>query len=292
MKLLITGSDGYIGKALVQRATDMGHTVLGLDWPMDCTNPQDLDYRLRLLREMDNAEEEVGAVLHLAAVSSVPEAEAGPGNALNTNVMGTVRVLEAASRHRVRRFILASTGAVSPHPSSVYSWSKLMAEKAVRRFRDIPARTILRLFNVAGGEHKSATHLFPNVARALVQDEVLDITAPSSTIRDFIHVEDVALAFLHFAYQGADNFSLDSPTSTLDIGAGVGVSLEAVLRKFQRSSGKQLRTRTTGDRPGDSPHPLIADPAKARNRGWWAIRSLDEMVEDALSFARKEADYE
>jgi NADH dehydrogenase len=143
--ILVTGASGAIGARLVALLQGRGWPVRGLARRRPVANVDGI-VRGDLLdgSTLDAAVDGVEIVVHLAAVTHARRAR----TYVETNVTGTVRLLEAAARHEVRRFVHVSTRAVSD-AGGTYSRSKHLAERAVR---EAPVdHTIVRLPEIYGG---------------------------------------------------------------------------------------------------------------------------------------------
>ena len=110
MRIAVTGGSGFIGGHIVDRLRDAGHDVIVID-----TRPPhrvDVAYRdvdITDLAALLRATSGTDAIFHLAAVSNVNDAHADPIGTMETNVVGTARVCEAARRNQVGRVLFAST---------------------------------------------------------------------------------------------------------------------------------------------------------------------------------------
>lgn len=291
MSYLITGQRGYIGSHLTQVLNSRFIPWEGFDLRdhRDVTNPTHCRYMLR---------GDYSCVIHLAAEAVVTKCEATPGHCYAVNVQGTINLLKEAASRGIKRFILASSAAVygnhredaSIIPTSVYGWSKLFAEEALSEFcnRYEMVGIALRIFNVAGNYHPSNTHIVPNLCRALRTGEAFPMTAPSYTIRDFIHVQDVAEAIAHFASTPkADSDKPTSPTKpgfyALDLGTGVGTTIAQLVEIATRLTGKELRIASYPTRPGEVTS-LVAKPQHARYYGFQPTRDLETILHSAYHF--------
>jgi UDP-glucose 4-epimerase len=231
MRVLVTGGAGYVGSVSVEALVAGGHDVVVLD-DLSKGHREAVTPGARLVEGSYGnaevlrallAETPVDAVLHCAARSLVGESVANPALYYRENVAGGVTLLEALREAGVRRLVFSSTAAVYGTPASVpiredavhapinpYGETKRTFEGALRWYAGAYGlRSVsLRYFNVAGasvrnGEvHEPETHLVPNVLAAVEgHGEVTvfgtDYPTPDGTcIRDYIHVEDLALAHL------------------------------------------------------------------------------------------------
>lgn len=282
-KIVITGSQGYIGRHVVQMARRSGHYVVEMDLPGG--DVRDLN---RVLGSWKG--KKIDAVIHLAALASVGEGETLVADYHHTNVHGSRNILEASVCHGIPRVVLASSLSVKGTlgvPESNYAWTKYLSEEIGKVYsmkRDLEVIN-LRVANVAGNRHLSDTHLVPNVARALSGGPPVKIHQSLEHVRDFVHVEDVARAFLHFAT--FDPYDLEgilgwSMNSTFEIGRGRAVSTRDVLDMAENISRKPVPTEMGRHRPGD-PTVLVSDPTLAQEMGWSITKDLRDIIRTAIS---------
>ena len=244
--ILVTGGAGYIGSHVVLALRDSGWPVVAVDnlvTGVASLVPQDVALvqadcgdagRMRALL----AEHAVGAVMHFAASTVVPESVADPMTYYLNNTVNTARLIAACIGAGVGRFIYSSTAAVygeagasfvseeePPRPVSPYGKSKLMGEDMLAdAARAHPFRFVaLRYFNVAGADPAGrsgqatpqATHLVKVACQAaagvrpFMEIYGSDYDTPDGTcVRDYIHVSDLAdahIAALDRLMSGADS---------------------------------------------------------------------------------------
>lgn len=318
--ILVTGGAGYIGSHVVRQLRQIGTPVVVLDdlstgfresvldAPLVVGNTGDAELVERVLRE-----HRVGAVLHFAARTIVPESLADPLRYYANNTCATRNLLDCCVRNDVRRVVFSSTAAVygptadgqahegtPTQPISPYGNSKLMSEWMLR---DLDANgslrhVILRYFNVAGCDPggriglstRDSTLLFKvacEVAtgtRAQLAIFGTDYATPDGTgIRDFIHVEDLADAHL----RALDYLQQGGASTTLNCGYGHGYSVREVIAAVERASGTPLRVVEQPRRAGDIPA-LIADARRIRELLHWTPRydDLDLIATTALAWER------
>lgn len=275
MRVLVTGGAGFIGGHVVRRlaAAPAVGRVLVLD-DLSAGDPGRLDdlAAVELVKgsildadAVTAASADVDAVVHLAALISVPESVAQPERYHDVNVTGTVRVLEAARRHGAQ-VILASSAAVygtAPPlptteaapvaPRSVYASSKLAAEAhtfAYAAAYDLPV-AVLRLFNVFG-PGQGADHAYAAVVPAFVAaaraGRPLTIHGDGGQTRDLVPVDLVATVVAEAVTRRVAH---DGP---LNVAAGTGRSVLDIVAALERVLGRSLDRRHVPARPGDVRH--------------------------------------
>lgn len=180
MKILITGSRGFVGKHIL-REIDPKHTV------------QECDYSLGQDITASDFVVEPGTdlVIHLASILNTRSVHLK--NLLYfVNVRGTLNLLEAAIAAKVPRFIFFSSAGVYDCVS-LYAASKLSGEAYCRAVADRIQTKIVRPFNVYGpGQHWSTGALIPTILYSLFNKASIIINGDGQQTRDFIYVRDVA----------------------------------------------------------------------------------------------------
>jgi UDP-glucose 4-epimerase len=317
VKLLVTGGAGYIGSIVATQLLAAGHEVTVLDnLSRGHRAAVPADARLVIADLLDR--EAVGAALsegfdgalHFAALALVGESVAHPELYYRTNVGGTLNLLSAMRDAHVNRLVFSSTCAVYGQPEEVpisegaparptnpYGASKLAVDRMIGDFcvgHGLGAVS-LRYFNVAGAsgglgeDHDPETHLIPNVLRAaqrinpFVEIFGTDYPTPDGTaIRDYIHIEDLAVAHL-LALDGAR----PGEHRIFNLGNGSGFSVREVIAAARTVTGIEIPVREGPRRPGDPPNLVAASEQIRSQLGWVAEKpSLAAMVADAWAFAQ------
>jgi UDP-glucose 4-epimerase len=243
MKVLITGAAGFLGSALGKHLVERGHEVRGLD-DLSTGKEEALHEDVIFTRGdvMDRPKlwtllQDVECVFHLAARVSVQESILYPREYNETNVGGTVSLMEAMRDVGVRRVVFTSSGAVygaqehqplsedlRPRPDSPYAVSKLSAEYYVRTIGQLwGIETVtLRIFNAYGqGQHLPPAHppVIPNYLKQAVQEGTLVIHNSGDQTRDFVYVDDVVRAM------SAAATAADVDGKIINVGSGTEVSV-------------------------------------------------------------------
>lgn len=305
MRVLVTGAFGFLGTAVVRRLAMAGHTAVAMTsraegdlLPM--TAAAEVVYGdVRDPSAMKRIVTGVDAVCHLAALTRVRESFERPQEYLDVNATGTRTIVsalrdEAARSGKAPRILQASTAAVygtpvrqpidedtAPAPTSPYGESKLAADRAILDGAGSDLRAVVfRIFNIAGAvagrTDEDQTRIIPKaLAVARGSAPQLEINGDGTAVRDFVHVDDLARAFVTAA-----DHPLTGDSAVFNVGA-TGASVADIIDVVERITGKRLRVEHMPPKP--EPPRLLADTARIRAElGWKPERSsLDEMVSDA-----------
>ena len=234
---------------------------------------------------------EFDVIFHQGAVRSVPKSVDDPRLSHDSNLTGTLNVLEAAQAASVRRVVYASSSSVygeteeainteahPPNPQSPYAVTKLAGEYYCRVWTALGrvSTVSLRYFNVFGpGQHPESKYaaVFPAFVTALSSGRPPELHWDGEQSRDFTYVDDVTRANLLAAT--ADD-RVDG--KVINIGAGKPRTVNEVLHALSAAVGRWIDPTMMPKRPGDVRH-THADVGKARELlGWEPMASWDESV--------------
>jgi nucleoside-diphosphate-sugar epimerase len=235
---------------------------------------------------------------HLASLIAIPYSYRAPSSYVETNVSGTLNVLEAALENGVENVVHTSKSEVygtarytpigEEHPlqgQSPYSASKIGADKIAESFHlsfGLPVAT-LRPFNTYG-PRQSARAIIPTIiCQALARDRIeLGLLTP---VRDLTFVEDVVDGFLKAAE------SEEAVGKVINVGTGQGISIGELAREILNLLGldKPLIEKTERFRPQESEvMMLVCDNRKAQTMLGWSPRTkLDEGLRRTIEYYRK-----
>ena len=328
MTVLVTGGAGYIGSHTLVSLLDAGQEVVVYD---NLVNSSEISLkRVEILTgksfDFINADirdkaaltqvfkdYQIDSVVHFAALKAVGESVTSPLKYYETNVYGSICLLEAMAEADIHKLIYSSSATVYgennpiPYnetmvlgsPSSPYGASKVMVERILadkaNANPDFQAVS-LRYFNPIGA-HSSGTigedprglpnNLLPFITQvAAGQLKSLQIfgddypTKDGTCIRDYLHVMDLAdghLAALNWLQSELDFRG----TEAFNLGTGKGYSVLDIVHGFERATNQKVPFNITSRRAGDLPA-FWADTTKARSTlNWEAKRSLMDMLIDA-----------
>lgn len=322
MKVLVTGGAGFIGSTVGNACADAGHAVVLLDdlstghrafagrHPLveaDVGDPAALDAVFAEHPDVD-------AVVHCAARTVVPESVAEPVGYYDTNVVGTLRLVEGLLRHGVRRLVFSSSAAVYASgppvvdesaplaPANPYARTKAITEQLLADVAvATPLRVLsLRYFNPVGADpllrsgcpQDTPPHVLGRLVTAHRTDQAFTLfgtdwpTRDGTALRDFVHVWDLARAHVT-VLERFDAATADAPHRVLNLGTGSGTTVRELVTAFAEvvGGGPEIveAPRRVGDVVGACAHPGLA----RRLLGWHAELSLRDGVRDALAWAER-----
>ena len=298
MKALVTGGAGFIGSYVSERLVAEGWQVTILD---DLSNgsKENIPAKAELLIGsaddaplLDKVLQGCEVVFHLAAVASVVDSIARAIDVHHTNLTNTLVLLEAATRHRVRRFVFSSSAAVygnagngsvredaPKNPLSHYAVQKLASEYYCGVYHHMRGleTVCLRYFNVFGDRQRidsPYTGVITKFLTAARAGRPLAVYGDGSQSRDFVHVADVAEANFAAATEPAGLVA----GAAFNIGAGASVSVNDLVRLVRRRFAEAGDPIHEPARAGEIRHSL-ADISHARELLGFAPRGrLEDFI--------------
>ena len=263
MRVVVTGCAGFIGSRVASLLVERGHTVQGIDNLSDAYDVRMKNWRVDNLLDVNGVEWVNGditdrsdvenligdfkpdAVINLAARAGVRQSIDDPWVYYDTNVTGTLNLLEACKDAGVSRFLLASTSsvygknqmpfsedAVIDSLLSPYATSKKAAEDLCRLYNylfDFDV-TVFRFFTVYGPSGRPDMSLFRFV-RWIVEGDTLQLNGDGTQQRDFTHVDDVARGVVA-AVDRSPGYE------TINLGSDSPVELNVVIDEIESLVGK------------------------------------------------------
>jgi UDP-glucose 4-epimerase len=321
--ILVTGAAGYIGSHTCVELLSAGYPVVALDNLCNSATESlvrveqitghripfyEADVRDRVALGAVLKTHHIDAAIHFAGLKAVGESVAQPLAYYETNVGGSITLLQEMAAAGVKKILFSSSATVYGDPDSVpitenaplcatnpYGRSKLMVEQVLADLSASDASWacgVLRYFNPVGA-HPSGklgedprgipNNLMPFISQVAVgRREQLsvfgnDYPTPDGTgVRDYIHVVDLARG--HVA--ALDELFSAGRSFTINLGTGRGYSVLEMVQAFERASGRSVPYRIVARRPGDIAV-CFADPAQARQQlDWRATKGLEEMCAD------------
>lgn len=302
---LVTGAAGFIAHRTIEMLIADGHTVLGVDNMNDAYDPRMKEYRLKRLQAMPGFEfvradisnrdiiqwlvsasnSPIDAVINLAARAGVRASTENPWVFVDTNVTGTLNMLEICRQHNVPKIILASTSSIygadppyptpesaeSDHPLQPYAASKKGAEALCHSYHHLFGIdvSILRYFTVYGPAGRPDLAMF-RFAQWISEGRPVRVNGDGEQSRGFTYVDDIArgtiLALKPLGFE------------IMNLGGHEVISINGLIRLLEEIIGKKAVVEHAPFHPADMRNNW-ADVSKAgRLLGWEAQVPLSEGV--------------
>jgi NAD dependent epimerase/dehydratase len=269
-KILITGADGFIGSHVVELFVKKGYQVRAFilynsfnsyGWfdDIDINVKSKIDFYFGDIRNYDSvfaSMQGCSAVLHLAALIGIPYSYNTPSSYLETNVTGTLNILQAAKNLKLKKIVLTSTSEVYGsakyipmdekhpiNPQSPYAATKVAADALGMSFHksfNLPI-TILRPFNTFGPRQSSRAVIPTIINQFLAKNEHLHL-GNIYPKRDFTYVEDVASAF-YLAFKSSKNIG-----RILNVGSGFEISIKQIVERVSLITNYKIKIKLDSKR--------------------------------------------
>ena len=309
---LVTGAAGFIGARTSQMLLEQGHTVVGIDNVNDAYDPRIKEYRLKKLQAQQGFKfhkhdiseksainlfknEKIDGVINLAARAGVRFSVDNPWVFVESNVMGTLNMLEVCRQFGCKKFILASTSSIygenppyptpetasSSEPMQPYAASKKGAEALVHSYHhlyDIDA-TIVRYFTVYGPAGRPDLAIFRFV-KWVMEGEPIRINGDGNQSRGFTYVDDIArgtiAALKPLGYE------------IINLGGHEVISINELVKLVEELTGKQAIVQYGPPNLADM-FTNQADVSKAREMlGWNPQVNLREGISNLIEWYKAE----
>jgi UDP-glucuronate 4-epimerase len=284
--VLITGAAGFIGSHLCERLLDEGLVVVGVDNFDDFYDPQikhgnistclkNKNFRLieadiRDRTAMDKAAEDIEIIVHLAARAGVRPSIAQPLLYSDVNINGTMVLLEAATKHKVGKFVFGSSSSVYGNnekvpfsegdnvdfPISPYAATKKACELICHTYHHLYGNNItcLRFFTVYGPRQRPdlAIHKF---SKLIEQDKPIPVYGDGSMMRDFTYIDDIIDGIIA-AMNKCEGFNI------YNLGQSQPITVNDLIGEIEKALGKKAIREYLPLQPGDV-NRTFADITKA-----------------------------
>ncbi|MDE0390618.1 MAG: NAD(P)-dependent oxidoreductase [Rhodospirillales bacterium] len=276
-RILVTGSEGLVGRALSATLEERGNEIVGLDRRgagSECGDVRDA-------RQARAVVAGCRGIIHLAAVSRVVWAERAPDECRSTNIGGLCCILEVAIEQPERPWVLfassrevygqprrlPATEETPLSPVNVYGRSKVEGERLVEEARAGGLRTAtVRLSNVYGSALDHADRVVPAFARAAVEGSAIRIDGAECTF-DFTHIDDTVRGMIAVT----ERLEVGGTLPPIHLLTGTPTTLRDLAAIATTFAGKRLPVVGAPPRPFDVSH-FHGDPSRARELLGWAPR--------------------
>jgi UDP-glucose 4-epimerase len=302
MKVLVTGGAGFAGSHIADALIAAGHEVVIVDnlvtgsrenvpqaaafYQLDINDPKLVDVI---------ADERIEAICHQAAQVKVPESIKHPEHDANVNIIGTIKLLEAARHLKLKRFLFAGSAAIYGQPDylpvdeehplrpmSFYGLSKKVDEEYIRMYGELFGVNymILRYANIYGprqgryGEGGVVSIFLEN----MLKDQPVTIDGDGGATRDYIYIGDVAQAV---------RLALESDVvGTVNVSTETQVSVNELFATMKRLTGYKRDPIYGPARVGDIYHSTLANRRILKLLPWRPTTSLEEGLTKTIEWGR------
>ena len=306
-KILVTGGTGFVGSHLVEALARAGARVVvpyrsldpfsyfavsGLD-KKTVLAQCDLKDRRRIVDLVTKYE--IEDVFHLGAQPIVETAYNNPVETIETNVMGTAYILDAAwMSGTVKRIIVTSTDKVygksqnayteeSPllgdHPYDASKSAADMITRAYVKTYGAPVVTV-RFGNIYGPGDLNGSRIIPGIIKTAITGEVLPIRSDGTFVRDYVYVRDVVSAYLFLIEQ------VEAQSGTVfNVASDTSVSVIDLIKKAQTILGVKIPYRVLNSQKNEIPYQHL-NWEKIRTLGWKPEYSLSQGLKETYEWYR------
>lgn len=307
-KILVTGAGGFIGSHLAEALTKAGHKVRAFirynsrnswGWLEDSQYKDDIEIFCGDIRNFDcvkAALKDIDIIFHLAALIGIPYSYSSPDSYVDTNIRGTLNVLQAARELKIERLISTSTSEIYGtaqkvpineehpiNPQSPYAASKSAADvMAISFYRsfNLPV-VVVRPFNTYG-PRQSNRAIIPTIITQLLNNKDTVRIGSLFPTRDFTYVKDIVEGFV----KAAEN--KDAIGEVINLGSNSEISIKELIRMISDIIGidpkiivEDKRKRPVVSEVGR----LRADNTKAQKLlGWRPKYSLHEGLKETIDW--------
>ena len=311
MKILITGSEGFIGSHLTEELIRRGYQVKCFvrynfqnDWGWLETSEykKDMEVYTGDIRDFDSVYDAMrgtDVVFHLAALIGIPYSYVSPLAYIKTNTEGTYNVLEAARKLDLKRVVHTSTSEVYGtaqyvpidekhpiNPQSPYAASKAAADQlALSYFRSFETPvTVIRPFNTYG-PRQSARAIIPTIISQILAGKTEIKLGNLKPTRDLNYVKDTAKGFIDV---GLHEKTLGD---VFNLGTGKEISIGDLVSKIIELTRKDVKIVQDEERMRPSKSEverLLSDASKSYDiTGWKTAYSLEEGLKETIGWVRE-----
>lgn len=290
--VLLVGGSGFIGSHLTHALLEAGATVRVLDVVRPRLDHPKLQWHEGSLLHGERLEQALDGcdiIYHLASTTTPRSSNEDMAFDVESNLSGSIKLLQLAAARDIKRFVFISSGGTvygapdilpapehsRTNPRCSYGIIKLAIEKYVLLFQQLhglPA-CILRLSNPYGAYQRPDTGqgVIAAFCHRAAQGEPIHIWGDGNTVRDYLHINDATTALLLAAER-------DCEGQVLNIGSGIGHSVNDIIACIEECSGQQIEKRYHPARPFDIRTVYLDITAAQQVLGWQPSTALEDGI--------------
>ena len=255
MKILIMGSEGFVGQNLVH-GLSKNHDVFRSD-QIDSEGKNYFKCDITNFNSVEKIVKDVDTVIHLTAHSLVSSLDGSITNA-QVNIMGLLNLLEACRKNSIPKVIFTSASSLIgepssfqvnekhvPKPKTAYGITKLTSEHYLRLYNELYNLdyTVFRFFNIYGPFQKNG--LIPSIYKKIQNNEPITIFGKGDQIRDYVYIEDIIPFF------EKSTISKIAKDTIFNMGTGIGTSILDIVKTMSQILKIEPKIEFQDPRPGE-----------------------------------------
>jgi UDP-glucose 4-epimerase len=255
MKILIMGSEGFVGQNLVH-GLSKNHDIFRSD-QIDSNEKNYFKCDITNFNSVEKIVKDVDAVIHLTAHSLVSSLDGSITNA-QVNILGLLNLLEACRKNSIPKVIFTSASSLigepssfqvnekhDPKPKTAYGITKLTSEHYLRLYNELYNLdyTVFRFFNIYGPFQKNG--LIPSIYKKIQNNEPITIFGKGDQIRDYVYIEDILSFFEKSAVSKVGNGTI------LNMGTGIGTTILDIVKTMSQILKIEPKIEFQDARPGE-----------------------------------------
>jgi len=306
-KVFITGGAGFIGSHLIESLARDGHNVVCVDFKVDPKSYfiisgayKKCEFQILNICDRDAVRSAIEFakpefIIHLAAQTLVTEAYNNPYETFNSNIMGTVNILEAVRQNTlVKGVIIASSDKAYGKSSLAYTESNSLSGDhpydVSKSSTDLIATTyfktyqlpvvVTRFGNVYGEGDCHFDRIVPGICESIIKNKTFEVRSNGEYVRDYLYVKDVVdgykllLSNMNKVVGNAYNFSSKDKLSVIEL-----------IKKVEIITGRKIDYKILNNAKNEIPYQHLRD-LKVRKLGWYNNYNLEMVFPDILNWYR------
>ncbi len=307
-KILVTGGAGFIGSHLVEELVNQGADVTVIDLKI---HPKSVFSVNKLKRKVKVKFLDIGRrnnvsrffqnytpsyIFHLAAEPIVGKALEEPYKTYETNIMGTINILEEGRKNKkIKGIIVASSDKAygktkdtyteeSPlrgdHPYDVSKSSADLISNTYYKTYGLPV-VITRFGNVYGEGDPHFNRIIPGICEALIKNKTLLIRSDGTYVRDYLYVKDVVAGYI-FLLKNLENIKGEA----FNFSSGDNLSVIELIAKIEKALGLKIKYKILNKAKNEIPYQHLND-SKIKKLGWKNLHNFETSINSTLCWYRK-----
>jgi CDP-glucose 4,6-dehydratase len=298
--VLVTGGTGLVGSHVVEKLLAVGANVFVVDIvlkPKSYFSTQQFEKKttlimqdIRNLQQMKDLvkKHEIEYILHLAAQALVPEALLDPHLTLDTNIMGTVNILEAArASDKILGVVVASSdkaygknsfnvtedqSLAGDHPYDVSKSATDLISTTYYQTYGLPV-VVSRFGNIFGPGDLNFNRLVPGIMESVINNKVLELRSDGSFVRDYVYVKDVADGYVALTEQAHK-----VKGHAFNLSSGHNFSVIDLIKKFSEVLGKPVEYKIINNQQNEIPAQSLNWEKAQKVLGWAPKNTLEQGI--------------